>query len=66
MIIEKTFKCSVQNLDEVTLGIAEEIKNGWHITSINYDPVHITTSLRYYPEFEVTLTRPKEGGKSCI
>lgn len=57
MIIEKTFKCSVKDLDEVALGVAGEIKNGWHIASIKEDPIEMTCRTVYYSTFEVTLTR---------
>ena len=63
MIVEKIFKCSVKDVDEVTLAIAEEIKNGWHITGVSYDPIEVNCRIVNYPTFEVTLVRRNNHGE---
>lgn len=62
MIIEKVFKCSVKDVDEVALAIAEEIKNGWHIAGVKYDPIEMSCLIVNYPTFEVTLVRRNNNG----
>lgn len=63
MIIEKFFVCSTKNVDEVFIGVAEEIKNGWRVVSIKHNLPEMSVCSAYYPTFTITLNRRADDGK---
>lgn len=57
MIIEKTFKCNIKDIDSVVCALADEIKAGFTISEIIQNMPEISARSEHYPTFEITLER---------
>lgn len=58
MIVRKAITCTVKDLDEVVLTIAEEVKKGWTVHKIEPpQTIEISYHRDYWPEFVVHLER---------
>ena len=58
MILRKKFDCTTDDLDSVTVTLAKEIENGWHIGKIEVHDFHICASVkRNEPDFSIELVR---------
>jgi hypothetical protein len=58
MILTKRFDCTVEDLDTVTVTLAKEIENGWHINRIERHPLTMSGTTRMNePQFSIELCR---------
>ena len=60
MICKKTFECSTENVDEVVLELAEEIKAGWKIESVEMLERTMRVNIRPEPCVRLRLIRRDE------
>lgn len=58
MILSKKFECTTEDLDSVTVALAKEIENGWHIGRIEMHDFHMCASVKMNePNFSIELVR---------
>ena len=58
VVLEKTFACSIENIDEVFVEIAKEISNGWHVASWNSLDIRFSDRVTMHePSFEIKLIK---------
>lgn len=60
MICEKTFTCSIEDIDGVFVEVAEEIKKGWSVMCIKHLDFEISCGVRLKPSFEVVMRRKEK------
>lgn len=57
MVCKKTFTCSIEDIDGVITELADEIRQGYHVTELRKLDFEISYDIRPKPSFEVVLER---------